>query len=91
MIISVYGPYRGFFPVFDVQSKIEHRINHLIKLAMKKRIRKLKSYNPKLKVILIENDAFDYGTATFRKFSMKNVERLKAAGRYAAWQSALLN
>jgi len=91
VVVSVYSPYRGFLPPFDLHSKWEHRLNRLLKFSLEKRIQRIKKHNPDLEVIVIENDPFDYQTATFRKFSMKNVEQLKAAGRHAAWQCSWLN
>jgi len=86
VLVSVYGPFKGFIPVLNLQARLENRYNSLRKHEMNRRIEKLRKHNPKLKVILIENAPDDYDTATFQKFSMKDVEELKAAGRRAAWK-----
>lgn len=87
IVISVYGHYKGNIPISKLPQRIENRYNKLRQREMRKRMLRMKSYNPDIKVFLIENADDDYETATFQKFSMKNVETLKAAGRRAAWKA----
>ncbi len=86
IIISVYGPYRGSIPFSKLPQLIENRFNHWRQREMDDRMKKIRSYNPDITILKIENAPDDYETATFEKFSMKNVETLKAAGRRAAWK-----
>lgn len=86
VMISVYGPFSGYIPIMNLPCWAENRYNKMRKKEMNRRVKHLLSYNPNLKILLIENAADDYDTATFQKFSMRDVEQLKAAGRHAAWK-----
>lgn len=88
VMISVYGPFSGYIPIMNLPCWAENRYNKARKKEMNHRIKRLLSYNPNLKILLIENAPDDYDTATFQKFSMRDVEQLKAAGRHAAWKVA---
>ena len=91
VMISVYGPYRGFIPFSKMPQKLENQFNLLRQREMRRRLKKIKSHNPDIEIFRIENAPDDYHTATFEKFSMKDVESLKAAGRRAAWKVARWN
>lgn len=86
VMISVYGPFNGYIPIMNLPCWLENKYNKIRKKEMNRRVKRILSYNPDVKILLIENSPDDYDTATFQKFSMRDVEQLKAAGRHAAWK-----
>lgn len=90
VVISVYGPYKGLKPMSNPGAFLENYYNHLRKRELMKRIKEQQSYNPKQTVVLIENNPKDYNTANYRKFSLTNENKLKAAGRDAVSKGIII-